>query len=192
MSPAESYGDIRENQVFADVTVVLVFLLVFYFKFSAGNSIQLQVHGPTAVRAWTCNETRGRTTAQASRTYLSMLAHAAPTRNAWRLRGFLVMCLVIGCQCPTTLPVAAEGPQSMQRALEMGAAGDRGAPVCFRGARTESQAPYDACLAAAPDSVCGGGRWCAAVPAAMLGRTIGRGRSGRAPCTCPPFTAATA
>ena len=100
-----------------------------------------------------------------------MLAHAAPTRNAWRLRGFLVMCLVIGCQCPTTLPVVAVGPQSMQRALEMGAAGDRGAPVCFRGARTESHAPYDVCLAAAPDSVCGGGRWCAALPAAMLGRT---------------------
>jgi hypothetical protein len=96
-----------------------------------------------------------------------MLAHAAPTRNACRLGGFLVMCLVIGCQCPMTPPVAAEGPQSMQRALEMGA------PVCFRGAGTESQAPYDACLAAAPDSVCGGGRWCVAVPAAMVGRTKG-------------------
>jgi hypothetical protein len=103
-----------------------------------------------------------------------MLAHAAPTRNAWRLGGFLVMCLVIGCQCPTTPPVAAEGLQSMQRALEMGAAGGRGAPdVCFRGVGTESQAPYDACLVAAPDSVCGGGRWCAAVPAAMVGRTKG-------------------
>ena len=92
---------------------------------------------------------------------MSMLAHV----------GFLVVCLVDGCQCPTTPPIAAGGPQSMQRALEMGAAGDRGAPVCFRGARTESQAPYDVCLAAAPDSVCGGGRWCAAVPAAMVGRT---------------------
>jgi hypothetical protein len=39
MSPAESYGDIRENQVFADVTVVLVFLIVFYFKFSVGISM---------------------------------------------------------------------------------------------------------------------------------------------------------
>ena len=67
----------------------------------------------------------------------------------------------------------------MQRALEMGAAGGAGpgqcAPVCFHGAETKSQAPYDACLAAAPDSVCGGGRWCAAVTAAMLGRTIGWG-----------------
>ena len=87
---------------------------------------------------------------------MSMLAHV----------GFLVVCLVVGCQCPTTLPVAAEGLQSMQRALEMGAAGGAGpgqcAPVCFHGAETKSQAPYDACLAAAPDSVCGGGRWCAA------------------------------
>ena len=98
-----------------------------------------------------------------------MLAHAAPTRNAWRLGGFLVMCLVIGCQCPTTPPVAAEGLQSMQRALEMGA------PVCFRGVGTESQAPYDACLATAPDSVCGGGWWCVVVPVVMLGRTIGWG-----------------
>ena len=100
---------------------------------------------------------------------MSMLAHV----------GFLVVCLVDGCQCPTTPPIAAGGPQSMQRALEMGAAGGagpgQGAPVCFHGAETKSQAPYDACLAAAPDSVCGGGRWCAAVPAAMLGRTIGWG-----------------
>ena len=109
-----------------------------------------------------------------SRTYLSMLAHAAPIRKAWPLGGFLVVCLVIGCQCPTMPPVAAEGPQSMQRALKMGAAGGgrgQGAPVCFRGEGTDRQAPYNVCIAAAPDSVCGGGRWCAALPAAMLGRT---------------------
>jgi hypothetical protein len=106
---------------------------------------------------------------------MSMLAHV----------GFLVVCLVDGCQCPTTPPIAAGGPQSMQRALEMGAAGGagpgQGAPVCFHGAETKSQAPYDACLAAAPDSVCGGGRWCAAVPAAMLGRTIGWGAKWAGP-----------
>ena len=104
-----------------------------------------------------------------------MLARAAPIRNAWQLGGFLVVGLVIGCQCPTTPPVAAEGPQSLQRALNMGAAGGagpgQGAPVCFHGVETDSQAPYDACLDAAPDSVCGGGRWCTAIPAAMLGRT---------------------
>ena len=100
---------------------------------------------------------------------MSMLAHV----------GFLVVCLVVGCQCPTTPPIAVEGPQSMQRALEMGAVGGgglgQGAPVCFHGVgtKTKSQAPYHACLAAAPDSVCGGGRWCAAVPAAMVGRTKG-------------------
>ena len=110
-----------------------------------------------------------------------MLAHAAPIRKAWRLGGFLVVCLVIGCQCPTTPPVAAEGPQSMQRALKMGAAGGagggalgQGAPVCFRGEGTDRQAPYHVCLAAAPDSVCGGGRWCAALPTAMLGRNLAR------------------
>jgi hypothetical protein len=53
--------------------------------------------------------------------------------------------------------------------------------VCFHGAGTESQAPYNACLAAAPDSVCEGGRWCAAVPAAMLGRTIGWGAKWAGP-----------
>jgi hypothetical protein len=110
-----------------------------------------------------------------SRTYLSMLAHAAPIRNAWRLGGFMVMCLVIGCRCPTTPPVAAEGPQSLARALDMGVVGGggpgQGAPVCFHGAETESHAPYDVCIAAAPDSVCGGGWWCAALPTAMLGRT---------------------
>jgi hypothetical protein len=119
---------------------------------------------------------------QGARTYLSMLARVAPIRNTWRLGGFLVVCLVIGCRCPTTPPVAAEGPQSLQRALEMGVAGGggpgQGAPVCFRGARTDSQAPYDACLAAAPDSVCGGGRWCAALPAAMLGRNLARKFAG--------------
>jgi hypothetical protein len=101
-----------------------------------------------------------------------MLARAAPIRNAWQLGGFLVVGLVIGCQCPTTPPVAAEGPESLQRALNMGGAGPgQGAPVCFHGVETDSQAPYDACLDAAPDSVCGGGRWCTAIPAAMLGRT---------------------
>jgi hypothetical protein len=69
------------------------------------------------------NETVERPRRKDSRTYLSMLAHAAPIRNAWRLWGFLVMCLVIGCQCPTTPPIAAEGPQSLARALDMGAAG---------------------------------------------------------------------
>ena len=77
-----------------------------------------------------------------------MLARAAPIRNAWQLGGFLVVGLVIGCQCPTTPPVAAEGPQSLQRALNMGAAGGagpgQGAPVCFHGVETDSQAPYDA------------------------------------------------
>jgi hypothetical protein len=38
-----------------------------------------------------------------------MLARAAPIRNAWRLGGILVMCLVIGCRGSTTPPVAAEG-----------------------------------------------------------------------------------
>ena len=56
----------------------------------------------------------------------------------------MVVCLVIGCRCPTTPPVAAEGPQSMQRELEMGAAGGggpgQGAPVCFHGVETNSQA----------------------------------------------------
>ena len=86
-----------------------------------------------------------------------MLARAAP---------ILVVCLVIGCRCPTTPPVAAEGPQILARALDMGAAGGggpgQGAPVCFRGEGTDCQQAYDVCLAAAPDSVCGGGRWCAA------------------------------
>jgi hypothetical protein len=90
-----------------------------------------------------------------SRTYLSMLAHAAPIKKASWLGGFLVVCLVIGCQCPTTPPVAAEGPQSMHRALKMGAAGGggpgQGAPVCFRGEETDRHAPYHVCLAAAPD-----------------------------------------
>ena len=108
-----------------------------------------------------------------------MLTHAVPIRNAWRLGGFLVVCLVIGCQCMTTPPVAAEGPQSLQRALAMGVVGGggpgQGAPVCFRGAGTDSQAPYDACLVAAPDSICEGGRWCVALTAAMLGRTIDMG-----------------
>jgi hypothetical protein len=104
-----------------------------------------------------------------------MLAHAAPIRNAWRLGGFLVMCLVIGCQCPMTPPVAAEGPQSLARVLDMGAAEGgglgQGAPVYFRGEGTDHQQAYDVCLVAAPDSVCGGGRWCVALPVAMLGRT---------------------
>ena len=101
-----------------------------------------------------------------------MLTHAVPIRNAWRLGGFLVVCLVIGCRCPTTPPVAAEGPQSLQRALKMGAAGGgQGAPVCVRGEGTDRQQAYNVCLAAAPDSVCGGGRLCAVLPAAMLGRT---------------------
>ena len=83
------------------------------------------------------NETVERPRRKDSRTYLSMLARAA-------LGGFLVVCLVIGCRCPTTPPVAAEGPQSMQRELEMGAAGGggpgQGAPVCFHGVETNSQA----------------------------------------------------
>ena len=95
-----------------------------------------------------------------------MLACAAP---------ILVVCLVISCRCPSTPPVAAEGLQSLARALDIGAAGgggpSQGAPVCFHGEGTDRQQAYDVCLAAAPDSVCGGGRWCAALPAAMLGRT---------------------
>ena len=95
-----------------------------------------------------------------------MLACAAP---------ILVVCLVISCRCPSTPPVAAEGLQSLARALDIGAAGGggpgQGAPVCFHGEGTDRQQAYDVCLAAAPDSVCGGGRWCAALPAAMLGRT---------------------
>ena len=72
---------------------------------------------------------------------MSMLAHV----------GFLVVCLVDGCQCPTTPPIVVGGAQSMQRALEMGVVGGaggpgQGAPVCFHGAETKSQAPYDACL----------------------------------------------
>ena len=83
-----------------------------------------------------------------------------------------MVCLVIGCRCPTTPLVAAEGPQSLLRGLKMGAAGGgQGASVNFRGEGTDRQQAYDVCLAAAPDSVCGGGRWCAALPAAMLGRT---------------------
>ena len=70
-----------------------------------------------------------------------MLARATPIRNAWRLGGFMVMCLVIGCQCPTTPPVAAEGLQSLARALDIGAAGGggpgQGEPVCFRGQGTD-------------------------------------------------------
>jgi hypothetical protein len=88
------------------------------------------------------------------------------------------MCLVIGCRCPTTPPVAAEGLQSLARALYIGAAGGggpcQGAPVCFRGEGTDRQHAYDVCLAAAPDSVCGGGRWCAALPAARLGHNLAR------------------
>jgi hypothetical protein len=79
-----------------------------------------------------------------------MLARATPIRNTWQLGGFLVVGLVIACRCPTTPHVAAEGPQSLQRALNMGAAGGagpgQGAPVCFHGVETDSQAPYDACL----------------------------------------------
>ena len=56
-------------------------------------------------------------------------------RPSRRLGGFLVVCLVIGCQCPTTAPVALVGPQSLQRALAMGVVGGggpgQGAPVCF-------------------------------------------------------------
>ena len=51
-----------------------------------------------------------------------MLTHATLIKNAWRLGGFLVVYLAIGCQCPTTPPVATEGPQSLQRALKMGVA----------------------------------------------------------------------
>jgi hypothetical protein len=80
-----------------------------------------------------------------------MLAHATPVTNAWRLGGFMVECLMIGCRCLTTPPVAAEGPQCLQRALDMGVAWGggpgRGPSVCFRGAGIESQAPFDACLA---------------------------------------------
>jgi hypothetical protein len=114
-----------------------------------------------------------------------MLARAAPIRNARRLWGILVMCLVIGCRCSTTPPVAAEGLQSLARALDIGAAGGggpgQGEPVCFRGQGTDRQQAYDVCLAAAPDSVCGGGRWCAALPAAMLGRTSGWGAKWAGP-----------
>ena len=74
----------------------------------------------------------------------------------------LLSCLVIGCQCPTTPLVAAEGPRSMHRALEMGVVGGgglgQGAPVCFHSMGADSQAPHDVCLATAPDSVCRGGR----------------------------------
>ena len=83
---------------------------------------------------------------------MSMLAHV----------GFLVVCLVVGCQCLTTPPIVVEGQQSMQRALEMGVVGGgglgQGAPVCFHSMGADSQAPHDVCLATAPDSVCRGGR----------------------------------
>ena len=114
-----------------------------------------------------------------------MLTRAARIGKAWRLgRGFLVVCLVIGFRCPTTSPVAAEGPQSAELAARAGdgrgegSGPGQGAPVCFRGVGTDSQAPYDACLVATPDSIRGGGRWCVAVPAAMLGRTRGGGAAG--------------
>ena len=87
----------------------------------------------------------------------------------------MVVCLVIGCRCPTTPPVMVEGPQSLQHALAMGVVGGggsgQGALVCFRDVGIDSHVPYDACLVATPDSVCGGGRWCVALSAAMLGRT---------------------
>jgi hypothetical protein len=112
-----------------------------------------------------------------SRTYLSILARATPIRNARRLGGILVMCLVIGCWCSTTPPVAAEGLQSLAHALDIGVVGGggpgQGAPVCFRGEGTDRQQAYDVCLATTPDSVCEGGRWCVALPTAMLGHTSG-------------------
>jgi hypothetical protein len=92
----------------------------------------------------------------------------------------MVMCIVIGCRCPTTPPVAAEGLQTLARALKMGAAGGgQGAPVCFRGEGTsDRQHAYDVCIDAAPDSVCGGGRWCAALAIVLLCMyTSGRRRS---------------
>jgi hypothetical protein len=133
------------------------------------------------------NETVERPSRKDSRTYLSMLARAAPVRNAWRLGGFMVMRLVIGCQCPTTPLVAAEGLQSLARALDMGArrgaaaqAKARRCAFVARG-RTTMQQAYDVCLAAAPDSVCGCGRSCATLPAAMLGRTSGWGAKWAGP-----------